>query len=231
MRIFSAAALLACSTLTAADYIMVADEIAAMETLARELKTRAAFAADIVRQESLPADLSRYRAVFVYIHRDITPAAEHAFIGYARGGGRLVLLHHSISSGKRKNKDWLPFLGVTLPERPFDEGGYKYFDPADFELLNRAPSNEVMNGIPGKIQMWETEVYLNHELKPNRTILLSIRYTEPKSGITYEQPTGGWYMKAGKGDVFYFMAGHRASDFEQTGFAQLIANALVYRAK
>ena len=111
-------ALLACSSVSGADVVMVADEIPAMETLARELKTRAGVNAGIVRQEAMPADLSRYRAVFVYIHGDITPVAEHAFIDYARAGGRLILLHHTISSGKRKNKDWLPFLGVELPERP-----------------------------------------------------------------------------------------------------------------
>jgi type 1 glutamine amidotransferase len=225
------AALLACSSLLAADVVMVADEIPAMETLARELKTRAGVSADIVQQDAMPAGLSHYRAVFVYIHRDITPVAEHAFIDYARAGGRLILLHHSISSGKRKNKDWLPFLGVELPERPFEEGGYKYFDPADFELLNMAQSHPVMKGIAGKLPIWQSEVYVNHVLKPNRTILLSIRYTEPKSGITYEQPTGGWYLKTGKGDVFYFMVGYRAWDFEQPEYAQIIANALMYRAK
>jgi type 1 glutamine amidotransferase len=224
-------ALLAWSTLTAADVIMVADEVPAMETLARELKARAGVTAGIVQQEAMPANLSHYRAVFVYIHRDLTPAAEHTFIDYARGGGRLILLHHSISSGKRKNKDWFAFLGIELPDRPFEEGGYKYFDPADFELLNMARSHPVMKGVAEKFPMWQTEVYVNHVVKPNRTILLSIRYTEPKSGVTYEQPTGGWYLRTGKGDVFYFMAGHRPWDFEQPEYAQIIANALMYTPK
>lgn len=208
--------------------LMVADEFPAMETLARQLKTRAGVGAEVVAQDKIPADLKPYRAVFVYIHRDITPAAEHRFIEYARGGGRLILLHHSISSGKRKNKDWLPFLGVVLPDRPLEEGGYKYFDPADFELVNEAPSHPVMKGAPAELQFWESEIYLNHEVTPNHTILLSIRYTDPKSGLTYQQPTGGWYMKTGKGDVFYFMAGHKATDFEDPAYAQILANAVLY---
>jgi type 1 glutamine amidotransferase len=211
--------------------LMVADEFPAMETLAKQLKPRAGVTAEIVAQDKMPADLKSYRAVFVYIHKDITPVAEHAFIEYARSGGRLILLHHSISSGKRKNKDWLPFLGVVLPERPLDLGGYKYFDPADFQLVNVAPSDPVMKGAPNTIDIWESEVYINQELTPNRMTLLSIRYTEPKSGLTYEQPTGGWYLRTGKGDVFYFMAGHKASDFEQPAYAQIIANAVLYRAE
>jgi len=71
----------------------------------------------------------------VYIHKDIAEGPEVAFIDYAKGGGKLVLLHHSISSGKRKNKYWLPFLGVELPDKPFDQGGYKYFDPATFQIV------------------------------------------------------------------------------------------------
>ena len=120
-------------------------------------------------------------------------------------------------------------LGVDLPERPFEQGGYKYFEPANFELVNVAPSHSVMKGAPAKIEIWNSEIYLNHELSPARTTLLAIRYTEPKSGITYEQPSGGWYMRTGKGDVFYFMLGHNAWEFEQSAYAQIIANAVQYR--
>ena len=235
MMRFLPAFLFASASLFAADpravVLMVADEFPAMETLARELKPRAGMSAEIVAQDKIAADLRPYRAVFVYIHHDITPAAEHVFIDYARNGGRLILLHHSISSGKRKNKDWLNFLGVVLPDRPLEQGGYKYYDPADFQLVNVAPSHPVMKGAPDKLDVWESEVYLNHELAPNRMTLLAIRYTEPKSGITYEQPTGGWYLRTGKGDVFYFMAGHKASDFEDPAYAQIIANAVLYRER
>ena len=81
----------------------------------------------------MPADLGSYRVVMVYIHRSISPASEEAFIRYAQDGGKLFLLHHSISSGKRENKQWFPFLDISLPNKPYAEGGYKYFDPADFD--------------------------------------------------------------------------------------------------
>ncbi len=220
-------AVLLAAPLFAANVLIVADEVPAMQTLARELKDRANIDSEIVAQDRIPATLTAYRAVFVYIHRDIAPASEHTFIGYARNGGRLILLHHSISSGKRKNKEWLPFLGVELPERPLENGGYKYFDPANFEMVNVAPSNPVMKGAPDKWEFRNTEVYVNHVYSGQKTPLLAIRYTEPKSGMTFEQPSGAWYMRTGKGDVFYFMAGHNTWDFEQPAYAQIIANSVV----
>lgn len=225
MRI-AIAAFLTVASARGADVLIVADEVPAMQTLARELGRRAAATSEIVAQDRMPAALSPFRAVLVYIHRDLAPAAERAFIGYARSGGRLILLHHSISSGKRKNQDWLPFLRVELPDAPFEQGGYKYFDAVDFDLVNAAPSHPVMQGAPERFSMPGTEVYLNHALSGRRTTLLGIRFTDPKSGRQYEQPSGGWHLEAGKGDVFYFMAGHKASDFEHPAYARIIANAV-----
>lgn len=206
---------------------MVADEFPAMQTLARELEHRVQLTSEIVAQDKMP-ELGKYRAVFVYIHRDFAPAAEHAFIHYARDGGRLILLHHSISSGKRKNQDWLPFLGVELPVTPFEQGGYKYFDPADFEVVNAAPSHAVMKGAPDRVAITASEVYLNHVYSGPRTTLLRIRFTEAKSGKVFDQPSGGWWRPAERGDVFYFMVGHKAADFEIPAYAQIIANAVTF---
>jgi type 1 glutamine amidotransferase len=213
----------------AAGVLIVADEFPAMQVLAGQLQKRAGQSCDIVSQDKTPSDLHGFRAVIVYIHRDITSGAEHAFIDYARGGGRLILLHHSISSAKRKNKDWLPFLGVELPAAPFEQGGYKYIDDVDYEFVNAAPDDYVTtHEIPpfDALPIRNTEVYLNHRLTGERTTLLRLRYIDAQTGQTFDQPTGAWRKTAGKGDVFYFMAGHKAADFEIPAFAQMIANAV-----
>ncbi len=199
-------------TASAADVLMVADEFPAMQGLGRQL----ILTSEVVDQQHMPAALSGYKAVVVYIHKDIKAQAEHAFIEYAENGGRLVLLHHSISSGKRKNKDWLPWLGVELPDKPFEQGGYKWIDPADFEFFNKRGE---------KVEFKDSEVYLNHVLRGERTTLWWLRY----KGL--EQPTAGWRKRAGSGEVFYFMAGHKATDFDIPLFARAVSDAIEGRMK
>jgi hypothetical protein len=182
--------------------------------------------------------------VIVYIHRNIAEGPEHAFVEYAKNGGRLILLHHSISSGKRPNKEWFPFLNIELPNKPYAEGGYKYFDPVDFDVVNLAPGHFITtHGVtyPEKLQfegaecpafpVAQTEVYLNHVFSGPRTTLLGIKFTDKATGKVYQQPTAGWYRPAGKGTVMYFMVGHNASDFDSPVYAQILANAVKFDLK
>src|SRR5262249_3708978 len=107
--------LLLVATTALADVLIVADEFPAMEVLASKLKSDENISSKVVSQKDLPEKLSAFEAVAVYIHKDLSETAENAFISYALGGGKVVLLHHSISSGKRKNAHWFSFLGVSLP--------------------------------------------------------------------------------------------------------------------
>lgn len=224
------------------DVLIVADEIPAMEVLAASLKEGAGASTTIVKQPELPADLAPYRAVVVYIHKNIDEATEKACLRYASEGGRLMLLHHSISSGKRKNREWLPSFGVTLPEGDFAQGGYKWLDPVNWELVNLAPGNQITsagvvypakteyNGVPRPaLPLEHSEVYLNHALAGPRTVLLGLKYTDPKTGKTYMQDTAGWYRPAGKGWVLYFMPGHTVAEFENPAYARILVNA--YKAR
>jgi hypothetical protein len=230
---------LAAPALFAADVLFVADEVPAMEVVAKLFREKAGKTSEIVAQTAMPPSLASYRAVVVYIHRDILPEAEHAFLDYVQGGGRLMLLHHSISSGKRKNKDWLPALGTVLPTEKYEDGGYKYFDPVTFEVVNIAPDSLITS----KDVRWDhkveyngasrdaftapdTEIYLNHRLIGERTPLLGVKWKDPKSGREFMQDTGGWSRKVGKGTVYYFMVGHNARDFEIPAYAQILTNAL-----
>jgi hypothetical protein len=224
--------------------LIVADEIPAMEILAKELSERAHAKATIVnsKKEPLPEALAPYRAVLVYIHGNLAEPAEKAFLAYAEGGGNLILLHHTISSGKRKNAAWLPALGVKLPEGEFAAGGYKYFDDVNWELVALAPQHPILRGVkfpktveysggkklPG-LPLEETEIYLNHALEGERTPLLGLRYTDPTSGKLYLQDTAAWTKALGKGRVSYFMPGHKKTDFALPGYAQMIANTVALK--
>lgn len=232
----------ACAPLFAANVLVVADEIPAMEVLCRALKAGAGLDCTIVKQPEMPKDLSGYRAVAVYVHRNLDENVEKASIAYAQGGGKLVLLHHTISSAKRKNREWFPFLGIELPQGDVSAGGYKWLDPVEWELVNLAPGNPITTrGVKypartsykgkqrGAIPLAHSEVYLNHVFKEPRTILLGLKYRDEKSGKTYEQDTGGWSKPAGKGTVLYFMAGHSTAEFENPAYAQILVNAFAAR--
>lgn len=222
----------------AADILMVADELPAMGVLGKQLQTRIGRSSEATTQDKMPADLSKYPVVMVYIHKDIDAASEKAFIAYAKGGGKLILLHHSISSGKRKNTDWFPFLKTSLPTTEFAAGGYKYFDPATFQVVNIAPNHFITTNkvtYPEKttfngeecpaFTLDDTEVYLNHVFSGPRTFLLGVKYKD------FMQKTAGWYMPTEKGSVMYFMPGHKASDFDVEPYAQILANAVTYLVK
>jgi hypothetical protein len=226
----------------AENVLIVADEIPAMEVLAAHLSSGAGVTSTIVKQTEMPADLGAYSAVIVYIHKTMGEPAERAFIDYANSGGKLILLHHSISSGKRKNKYWFPFLGISLPVTDFSQGGYKWIEPVTLEIVNLAPRHYITTNsvkydsrisykdkeYPGFV-LKDTEVYLNHVYSKPRTSLLGLKYTDAQSGMTYMQDSAGWIMKADKGTVIYFMPGHTEHEFENPIYGQILLNAVKYK--
>ncbi len=245
------ALLLPCSLLAADKVLIVADEFPAMELVAAKLKSEENVTARIVWQTNLPPDLSKLPVVMVYIHKDLKEAAEKAFIDYAKNGGKLIVLHHSISSGKRKNKQWFKFLGVTLPEGDVDAGGYKWTHDVEQTIVNLAPNHFItMNKVstypesvafksaadatekkvPG-FKLEDSEVYINHVLAsdPTRTILLGYKYTDKTSGKTYMQANAGWLKPAGRGWVIYLQPGHSFPDLKNPQFERILLNALVWK--
>ncbi len=244
---------LCCSSFLAAAgrVLIVADEFPAMEVLAAKLKATEGIESKLVKQTEIPADFSQYSALVVYIHRSIGEPAEKTFIQYAENGGKLVLLHHTISSRKRENKFWLPFLKVELPKTDFEKGGYKWIDPVRLEIVNLAPKDYITSHkvkyeskirytssergggekeYPG-FTLEDTEVYLNHVLSAPRTILLGLKYADAKTGKTYMQDRAGWYGKGGKGWVVYLAAGHSAHEFEHPAYGQIVVNAVAGRLR
>jgi len=233
--------------LSAQEILIVADEFPAMEILAKGLQEQERLTSKIIAQTDLPPSLSTYQAVVVYIHKDLNPEPEEAFIHYTNNGGKLIVLHHSISSGKRKNKDWFSFLGLDLPKAEDAASAYKYIDDMNMDVVNLAPTHFITThkvAYPAKINYQpegtpryrnlpgftfpKTEVYLNHNLLTPRTILLGYKCTDP-DGKVWMQDRSAWCMKVGKGWVFYSQAGHYAQDFADPTYARILANALIYK--
>jgi len=230
-----------CISLWAAKPVLIISDGAPIRLLAVQLKAHG-IESETVSEDAIPASLTSYPAVLVYLHKVLAAPAEKAFIAYANAGGKLIVLHHSISSQKRQNPAWLDFLGVKLPEGDVTQGGYKYYDPINLTLVNLAPKNwitthdvhwssraEYRGEDRDAIELPATEVYLNHVLDGPHTLLLGLQFRDEKSGTTYQQDTAGWIRKAGKGWVMYFMAGHSGKEFEDPAYAQILANAVNFR--
>lgn len=247
LAISLASLLMAIGQVTAQDVLIVADEMPAMEVLAKGIQKQEGLTAKLVTQTNMPATLTNFRAVIVHIHKDLDSIPEKAFISYAQTGGKLLCLHHSISSAKRKNKSWFSFLGIDLPKKDVSEGGYKYVGDVDMAVVNLAPQHVITSHkityasmiaytreggqkesqFPGFI-LPKTEGFLNHQLLSPRTILLGFKFTDA-AGKVWMQDRSAWCMPVEKGWLFYSQPGHAVSDFENPIYTQLIANAILYK--
>lgn len=227
--------------------LIVADEAPAMRVLAVRLRALEGLESTIVEQDAMPPDLAPFRAVVVYIHGALKETTEQALIRYTRAGGRLVALHHSISSGKRANRDWFRFLGVSLPDGEAAAGGYRWIEGVSLDLVCLAPRHFITRhkvAYPSRVpfarqgqapeqtlrgfRLDHTEVYLNHVLSGPHTRLLGLRYTDERTGVRWMQETAGWVRRAGRGRVVYLMPGHTAAEFDEPVYSRLIANAIVW---
>jgi len=135
LMVLALACLVVVAPLRAAEVLIVADEFPAMQVLADNLKTEEGLTSRIVKQTEMPRDLAPFQAVVVYIHRALNAPAEKAMLAYLNKGGRLVALHHSISSGKRTNENWFATLGVDLPKGDVNAGDQ--YDASHQRLLDR----------------------------------------------------------------------------------------------
>ena len=153
-----------------------------------------------------------------------------------------MLLHHSISSGKRKNRDWFGFLGVELPSGEVQDGGYEWREGVPLQIYRARKHFMTTHGIEwpeqarGKagepqpaVTFEDSEVYLNHVLRGSRTVLLGLSYAHPELGKTYTQETAGWCRRAGRGWVIYFMPGHSEREFQSPVYRQLLVNTLLWQ--
>jgi len=226
--------------------LIIKDEWPQMRVLADYLNKKGGLEVELSDQDKIPAELSSYRAVILYIHRKLQEPTELAVIRYARRGGRLIVLHHSISSGKRANRHWFDFLNIRLPNAPLDKGGYAYRDPVTVQLINLAPDHYItrhdlkwpetadydsMSTAVPAVTLTHTEVYLNHTFtdEKEKQVLCGFKYFDQATGRWYQQPRSAWLQKTGQGHLFYFMFGHKNHEFENPVITQLLLNSLTWQ--
>ncbi len=230
--------------------LIIQDEVPQMEVLAKFLRAEGGLSVKIIEQSSLPDDLSAFNAVIVFIHRDLHERTEKSIIEYTRSGGRLICLHHSISSKKAQNEFYFSFLGMRLDKGPMETGGYKW-KASGWSLVNLNSQHFITNsGVDWDEQVAYTpsdspssereypsitlgrdsEVFVNHKFTDGRekVVLCGIVYHDAETGKTYIQDRGAWIKKQGKGTIVYFMPGHAVSDYENKNISQIILNAITW---
>lgn len=231
--------------------LIVADEWPQMEVLGGYLHDKGGYEIEKAEQDEMPADLSGYDGVFEFVHGDLKNEPARALMDYAEKGGRLIVVHHGISSAKKKTKGWLPFLGIELDIAKGAEHRYSYMHGASFSFVNLNPNHYITsNNVnyrteieyqssdqpskPSKspaIEFVNSEVFLNHQFTDGRekTVLFGFRYEDPKTGKVYMQDRSGWIKRVGRGYAFYFHPGHTVSDFEKPNYCQILLNCLTWK--
>jgi len=232
------------------DVLVIQDELPQMEVLAKFLREEGKLSVKISDQQSSPEDLSPYKAVIVFVHRDLHERTEKSIIKYTKNGGKLICLHHSISSKKAQNKFYFDFLGMRLDKGSMETGGYKW-KASSWSLVNLNSQHFITNSniewdekiaytssdypsaegtYPSITLGVDSEVFVNHKFIDGRekTVLCGIIYRDAETGKTYMQDRGAWLKRQGKGTIFYFMPGHAVSDYENKNIAQIILNAITW---
>jgi hypothetical protein len=233
--------------------LIIQDEKPQIDVLAKFLTEKGKLPVTIVEQKSLPKQLSSYKAVIVFIHGRFYEQTERAIIDYTKTGGRLIALHHSISSRKAENKFYFDFLGIQLNKGPMEDGGYAW-KPSSWTLVNLNPKHYITNhnvewekqvtytssdqpGVekiyPGINLKDDSEVFINHRFTDGRekTVLCGLIYTDKATGKTYMQDRGAWIKNQGKGIIVYLMPGHCVSDYKNENVAQMVLNAINWQKK
>jgi hypothetical protein len=238
--------------------LIVMDERPQMEVLARYLKEKGGVESTIVDQASAPADWSGFDAVIGYVHGALQEPIELKIIDYTKGGGRFVALHHMISSGKSKNRYYFDFLGIRmsgieLSREPSQPGGhYAWRDPVSLTVVNLSPSHYITTtgitwpertpfALSGSgaapvdlpsVTLDPAEAYMNVPSVDGRdkTALLGMKYLDDRNGALYMQDHEGWVKPSGKGWIVYLQPGHFAKEFEHPVVAQLVLNAVTWKA-
>jgi hypothetical protein len=233
--------------------IIIQDEMPQMEILAKFLHEKGKLSVTITDQSSLPEDLSPYEAVIVFIHRDLQENTEKSIINYTKNGGKLICLHHSISSKKAQNKFYFDFLGIRLDQGPMEKGGYKW-KHSSWLLVNLNSKHYITNydvnwdkkiaytssdypsskrAYPSITLKQDSEVFINHKFTDGREkiVLCGIVYHDTENDKIYMQDRGAWIKRQGKGTIVYFMPGHTASDYKNRNISKMILNAIMMASK
>ena len=239
--------------------LIVMDERPQMEILARYFQEHGNIESEMVDQKALPENWSGYTAVVGYIHGRLEEKTELKIIDYTRSGGRLVCLHHMISSGKLKNKYYFDFLGVRMAgieqsRQPADPGGhYAWRERIGQAIVNINPRHYITShsvqwpektvfsssgGNAAKKQypsltLEDSEVYMNVPFTDGKekVLLLGYQYLDDRNRVQHQEATAGWVKTSGKGRIVYIQMGHTAHEYQNQAVAQMVLNAVTWRPK
>jgi hypothetical protein len=231
--------------------LIVADQPDPLVPLIAFLEQKGPFTIRTIDQIDLPDDLSKYKAVFMYIHGPMTPKTERALIDYTLNGGRLIILHHGIASARVNNPAWLDMTGITILPRSHPDRPWRVIPDTTYTIVNLNPDHYITShnvtwprtveytssdspSVPaafGAIDLTHTEVFLNQHFSDGRqkTVLLGFRCIDPETNTACMQDRAAWYKPAAKGYVFYFQPGHSVTDFRNADYCQMILNSLNYQ--
>ena len=231
--------------------LIVADERAPMDVLARFLDETAGNSVRYAEPKDVPDDLSGYLTVLMYIHKSMQPTVEKALIHYTETGGRMLVLHHGIASAKVKNPVWMRFTGMHIAPRNHPDHPWRVLSNTTHTMVNLSPGHYVTSHklsypkkvayrssdgreLPTELSAFDlpsTEVFLNQQFTDGRekTVLFGFRCIDDKTGKVIMQDRSAWYKPAGKGHLFYLQPGHSPDDFRNARLLQVIWNCLTWR--
>ena len=194
--------------------------------------------------------LAGFDAGFMYIHKPLEADVERSLMSYADGGGRLIVLHHGISSSNLKNPEWLSFTGIHLEPKDAPTSPWKVEGNSEHALVNLNPGHYVTsNGVDytesreytssdspsaggeyGAVVFESTEFFRNQHIADGREkiVLFGSRCDVAETGEVVMQDRGGWLKRTGSGWLFYFQPGHEAADFENRDYLQILHNCLTW---
>ncbi|MCX7044168.1 MAG: ThuA domain-containing protein [Candidatus Sumerlaeota bacterium] len=228
----------------------MADETKPMQILAAFLRDEAKYDPQIIEPARLESNLAPYAAVFMYIHGPMDARVEKILADYARGGGRLVILHHGLASARMKNPEWLRLTGIRISPRDDPKTPWRVVSETTFSLVNLNPTHYITSHnveYSGRVEyqsadtsgpaqfpvldLPKTEIFLNQQFTDGRekTVLFGFRGVDPKTGELFMQDRGGWLKPTDRGWVFYLQAGHAESDFRNRNYCQIIWNCLTWK--
>jgi type 1 glutamine amidotransferase len=156
--------------------------------------------------EKLPADLTSYAAIVIYIHhKKISEAAlEKLDLFVAAGGG--VLGVHSATASFKQAPQYFEILG----------GRFIGHGPVEKFTVKPVDQSEVFSGIPA-FDVFD-ELYL-HEFQPD----IEVHFTAHYKG---EDVPAVWTYTFGKGRVCYAAPGHRTASLKNETYQKLLRQGL-----
>ncbi|MFN6374604.1 MAG: PVC-type heme-binding CxxCH protein [Chitinophagia bacterium] len=164
------------------------------------------------------ANLNKYDALMVFANWDkITPEAEKALLDYVASGKGFLPIHCA-SYCFRNSEAYVKMVGGQFWRHTMDS----------ITTQTVQGSHPIMNGLKSFTAYDET--YLHSQLQPDNNVLAvrEIKTDQFKDKPDTKTEPYTWTRTHGKGKIFYTAYGHDERTWGQTGFQELIYNAILW---